>query len=85
MDELAAPYIEGFHLYSDRSLGVFYSDSTVIIACLYGVIDHLVDVGDEGRVRTVCSGLVEHVSLEQMQVSECEGHMIKSNDLCFYY
>ena len=27
-----------------------------------------VDVGEEGRIRTVCSGLVGHVPLEEMQV-----------------
>lgn len=27
-----------------------------------------VDVGEEGRIRTVCSGLVGHVLLEEMQV-----------------
>lgn len=31
------------------------------------VIPHAVDVGEEGKVRTVCSGLVGHVPLEQMQ------------------
>ena len=28
-----------------------------------------VDVGEEGKVRTICSGLVNSVPLEEMQVS----------------
>ena len=28
---------------------------------------HIVDLGEEGKVRTICSGLVNHVPLDQMQ------------------
>lgn len=31
------------------------------------ILLHAVDLGEEGKVRTICSGLVGHVPLEQMQ------------------
>ncbi len=56
------------------------------VYCFTMVCFVLVDVGEPGRTRTVCSGLVAHVTLEQMQVGGWVGvvvNLIKSDGVLF--
>ena len=45
----------------------------------------LVDVGEEGKIRTVCSGLVSHVPLDEMQVKKSQRNAHKHDYFNYHF